>query len=148
MLQGQAEGRHHGPRQKLQDWQIIASVVAQSLHASGILQHIIRRYFAVQLSSSASSQRRQQMQLEPFTTVMRHALRPMAQPQIHADCFFAGLRLPGIAQSSEEEEVRRAGAVRISLSLCQECVVALFMVLQASQGLMDASAQGELVRRV
>ena len=26
--------------------------------------------------------------------------------------------------------------------------MALFMVLQASQGLMDASAQGELVRRV
>jgi len=96
VLQGLAEGRHQGPRQKLQDWQIIAGLVAQSLHTSGSLQHIIRRYFAVQLSSSALSQRRQHMQMEPFATVMRHALRPMAQPQIHADCFFAGLRLLGI----------------------------------------------------
>ena len=61
VLQGLTEGRHQGPRQKLQDWQIIAGLVAQSLHTSGILQHIIRRYFAVQLSSSASSQRRHQM---------------------------------------------------------------------------------------
>jgi Transposase DDE domain len=95
-LAGQAEGRHQGPRQKLLDWQIVAGLVAQCLHASGCLQHIIRRYFAVQLSSSALSQRRQHMQLKPFITVMRHALRPMALPQSHADCFFAGLRLVGI----------------------------------------------------
>ncbi len=55
------------------------------------------------------------------------------------------MAIPG---SSQDEDMRRAGAVRISFSLCQECAVALFMVLQASQGLMDASAQGELVRRV
>ena len=53
-----------------------------------------------------------------------------------------------IAESCEDEEVRRAGAVRISFSLCQEYTAALFMVLQASQGLMDSPAQAELVRRV
>jgi hypothetical protein len=95
-LAGLAEGRHQGPRQKLQNWQIIAGVVAQCLHTGGSLQHLIRRYFAVRLSSSALSQRRQHMQFEPFATVMRHALRPMAQQQIHTDCFFAGLRLVGL----------------------------------------------------
>lgn len=92
----EAEGRHQGPRQKLQDWQIITGLVAQCLHRGGCLQHIIRSYFAVQISSSALSQRRQHMQLEPFVTLMRHALRPMALPQSHADCFFADLRLVGI----------------------------------------------------
>ena len=53
-----------------------------------------------------------------------------------------------VAGSCEDEEVRRAGAVRISFSLCQEYTVALWMVLEASQGLMDAEAQGELVRWV
>jgi hypothetical protein len=80
VLRGLTEGRHQGPRQKLQDWQIIAGLAAQSLHAAGSLQHLIRRYFAVQPSSSALSQRRQHMQMEPFATVMRHALRPMAPP--------------------------------------------------------------------
>jgi hypothetical protein len=53
-----------------------------------------------------------------------------------------------IAESCEDKDVQRAGAVRISFSLCQEYTAALFMVLQASQGLMAAPAQGELVRRV
>jgi hypothetical protein len=95
-LSGQAEGHHQGPRQKLQNWQIIAGFVAQCLHTGGSLQHLISRYFTVRLSSSALSQRRQHMQFEPFATVMRHALRPMAQQQIHTDCFFAGLPLVGI----------------------------------------------------
>lgn len=90
------EGRHQGPRQKLQGWQIITGLVAQCLHRGGSLQHIMRCYFAVRVSSSALSQRRVDMQLEPFTTVMRHALRPMALQDQHPDCFFAGLRLVGI----------------------------------------------------
>ena len=93
---GLAEGRHQGPRQKLQNWQIIAGLVAQCLHTGGSLQHLIRRYFAVRLSSSALSQRRQHMQFEPSASVMRHALRSMAQQHIHTDCFFAGLRLVGL----------------------------------------------------
>lgn len=53
-----------------------------------------------------------------------------------------------VAQASKEQTVRQAAAVRISFSLCQEYTVALFMVLQASRGLMDAQAQAELVKRV
>ena len=90
------EGCHQGPRQKLLGWQIIAGLTAQCLHPCGSLQHIMRRYFAVRVSSSALSQRRAHMQLEPFITVMRHALRPMARQDRHPDCFFAGLLLVGI----------------------------------------------------
>ncbi len=90
------EQRHQGPRQKLQGWQIIVGLTAQCLHPCGSLQHIMRRYFAVRVSSSALSQRRAHMQLEPFITVMRHALRPMARQDQHPDCFFAGLLLVGI----------------------------------------------------
>lgn len=95
-LPGIVEGRHQGPPQKLQGWQIIAGLTAQCLHRCGSLQHIMLRYFAVRVSSSALSQRRVHMQLEPFTTVMRHALRPMARQDQHPGCFFAGLRLVGI----------------------------------------------------
>jgi len=115
-LAGLAEGRHQGPRQKLQNWQIIAGLVAQCLHTGGSLLRLIRRYFAVRLSSSALSQRRQYMQFEPFATVMRHALRPMAQQQIHTDCFFAGLRLGGprrhtvrFAQHAADQRRREQG---------------------------------------
>lgn len=93
---GLVEGRHQGPRQKLQGWQMVAGLAAQCLHPCGSLQHIMRRYFAVRVSSSALSQRRTHMQLEPFTTVMRHALRPLARRPQHPACFFNGLRLVGI----------------------------------------------------
>ncbi len=95
-LPGFVEGCHQGPRQKLLGWQIIAGLTAQCLHPCGSLQHIMRRYFAVRVSSSALSQRRAHMQLAPFITVMRHALRPMARQGQHPDCFFAGLLLVGI----------------------------------------------------
>lgn len=45
-------------------------------------------------------------------------------------------------------EVAAAGVVRISLSICLEYTQALWIVLSASQGLMDQAAQRELVRRM
>lgn len=74
----------------------MAGLVAQSLHSTGSLEQIIQRYLAVKLSRSALSQRRRHMQFEPFATVMRHALKPMAREEAHAGCFFAGLRLVGM----------------------------------------------------
>ena len=118
-LAGLAEGRHQGPRQKLQNWQIIAGLVAQCLHTGGSLQHLIRRYFAVRLSSSALSQRRQHMQFEPFATVMRHALRPMAQQQIHTDCFFAGLRLVELGTHAPLAAAMQLGPMSEKV-LCQQ----------------------------
>jgi hypothetical protein len=37
--------------------------------------------------------------------------------------------------------------LRISFTLCQDCTEALFLMLQASQRLMNAPAQAELVRQ-
>jgi hypothetical protein len=45
-------------------------------------------------------------------------------------------------------EVQKAGVVRISLSICLEQTLALWIVLSAAQGLMDQAAQSELVRRM
>lgn len=45
-------------------------------------------------------------------------------------------------------EVQAAVGVRISLSICLEQTQALWLVLSAAQGLMDAAAQRELVRRM
>lgn len=45
-------------------------------------------------------------------------------------------------------EVQAAGVQRISLSICLEQTQALWLVLSAAQGLMDAAAQRELVRRM
>ena len=45
-------------------------------------------------------------------------------------------------------EVEAAGAVHISLSICLEYTQALWIVLSASQGLMEKAAQQELVRRM
>jgi|GEM_PF-446818 len=45
-------------------------------------------------------------------------------------------------------EIQQQAAIRISLSVCKEHIMALFLVLQAGKGLMNAGAQAELVRRV
>jgi hypothetical protein len=44
--------------------------------------------------------------MERFVTIMRHALRPMARPQIHADCFFADLRLLGIDEEIFDKQLK------------------------------------------
>lgn len=45
-------------------------------------------------------------------------------------------------------EIAEAGAVRISFGLCYHYITALYMVLAASDGLMSAAAQAELIERV
>nr|WP_326530180.1 IS4 family transposase [Rhodoferax sp.] len=47
------------------------------------------------LSEAALSFRRQKMKLQPFLTLMHHALRPLAVEAQHSGCFFKGLRLLG-----------------------------------------------------
>ena len=45
-------------------------------------------------------------------------------------------------------EIADAGAVRISFGLCYHYITALYLVLAASDGLMSAAAQAELIERV
>jgi hypothetical protein len=50
----------------------------------------------VSLSDSALSQRRENPGVEPFASVVAHALRPLAEADRHGGCFFKKLRLLGI----------------------------------------------------
>ncbi len=90
------EGRHQGPRQKILDWQILVGLIAHQVHFHGCFSARIRQLFGVSLSDSALSQRRDRLGLEPFESVVRHALRPLAETEKHGGCFFKGLRLTGI----------------------------------------------------
>jgi hypothetical protein len=56
-------------------------------------------------------------------------------------------RLAAAAQSSDAE-VQSAGALRISFSVCHEMTVALWMVLQAAPGIIDAATQALLIEGV
>lgn len=53
-----------------------------------------------------------------------------------------------VAALAPAAEVRQAGAVRISLAMCHQHTVALWMTLQAAQGLLDEATQAELIVRV
>lgn len=50
----------------------------------------------LEIKDSSLSQRRQRMGLEPFSWIMRHALKPLADRRSHGSCFYKGLRLCGI----------------------------------------------------
>ena len=89
------DGVHRGPRRKIQDWQIVAGMVVHALGGQGSLAHHIALHLRLRLSEAALSLRRQKMQMQPFFTIMRHALRPLAEQSKHPDCFFKGLRLVG-----------------------------------------------------
>lgn len=93
---GMREGPHQGPRQLVEGWQLLVGLVAHQLASQGCLGRCFMRWFGVQVSDSALSQRRTRTGVELFAQVARAALRPLAQEQSHPGCFFAGLRLVGI----------------------------------------------------
>lgn len=88
--------RHQGPRRKILTWQIIVGLIAHSLPFAGRFSQCLRHFFDMTLSDSALSQRRQQLGADIFLLIMRETLRPLADAQLHAGCFFQGLRLLGI----------------------------------------------------
>lgn len=88
--------RHQGPRRKLLTWQIIVGLIAHTLPFAGRFSQCLRHFFGMSLSDSALSQRRQQLGADIFLLIMRETLRPLADAQLHPDCFFGGLRLLGI----------------------------------------------------
>ncbi len=88
--------RHQGPRRKIFDWQIIVGLIAHSLPFAGRFSQCLRHFFGMTLTDSALSQRRQQLGEDIFLLIMRETLRPLADANVHAACFFAGLRLLGI----------------------------------------------------
>ena len=88
-------GGHRGPRRKIQDWQIQAGMIIHMLLPQGALAQCIWQHLHLRVSDAALSLRRQQMKLQPFLTILAHALRPLAVVAEHPECFFKGLRLVG-----------------------------------------------------
>lgn len=86
---------HRGPKRKLLDWQLQLAMILHMLQAQGSLAQCVGQYLGLQISGAALSLRRQKMKLQPFLTIMKAALRPLAQPERHPACFFCGLRLVG-----------------------------------------------------
>lgn len=86
---------HRGPKRRLQDWQLQLGLIIHLLQPIGTLAHCVRQHLRLSLSDAALSLRRQKMKLQPFLTLMQHALRPLAVEAQHACCFFKGLRLVG-----------------------------------------------------
>jgi hypothetical protein len=89
------ESKHRGPRRKIQDWQIVAGLVIRVFCGSGALASHVARHLRLRISDAALSMRRQKMSMQPFFTILKHALRPLCEESKHPDCFFKGLRLIG-----------------------------------------------------
>ena len=94
--QAREEGRHQGPRQKILQWQLLVGLIAQQVQFHGCVAANFAALFGVDITDAALSQRRAKLGIEPFASVVRHALRPLAEAHRHPGCFFAGLRLLGL----------------------------------------------------
>ena len=85
-----------GPSPKLCASQLLSALVYHVMAGAGVFSDHVRELFHVEIKDSSLSERRQRMGFEPFAWLMRHALRPMADPGQDPSCFYKGLRLCGI----------------------------------------------------
>jgi len=85
-----------GPKPKLCASQLLISFVYHVMVGSGAFSEHVFKIFGVSIKDSSLSGRRQRMGFEPFAWLMKHALRPMADPERNLGCFYKGLRLCGI----------------------------------------------------
>jgi len=93
------EGSHQGPRQRVQNVQIVAALIGLFVHLEGSLAQIMMRLYHMPISDSALSQRRARMGSELFEQIARRVLGPLADAQRHSSAFFKGLLLTGIDAS-------------------------------------------------
>lgn len=124
------DGVHRGPRRKLQDWQLQMGLIIHLLQPIGTFADCVRQHLRLSLSDCALSLRRQKMKLQPFLTLMHHALSPLAAEAQQASCFFKGLRLvghdgtqfsvantPAVLQVMRKAKTRRAEAAFAKVGL-------------------------------
>lgn len=86
---------HRGPKRKIENWQIQVALIIHMVQPHGTLAMCVWQYLGLKISDVCLSLRRRKMTLQPFLTIMRTALQPLAQETLHSACFFAGLRLVG-----------------------------------------------------
>jgi hypothetical protein len=89
-----------GPRArsapKLPAAKLISGLIYPQLQEGGTLAQNSGRLHGIQRSDSAHAQRRQLLPLELFEQILSTALSPLADPSIHAECFFHSYRLVGV----------------------------------------------------
>lgn len=92
--------REHGPTarrpRKRSSGQVVSDLVFHQLHQDGTLAQHGAMLGGETISDSAYAQRRELLPQELFTSILSAGLAPLAEPERHADAFFAGWRLVGV----------------------------------------------------
>jgi hypothetical protein len=116
---------------KISAWQLLVAMLAQVFAGSGTLVLHVRRMTDMSLSSAALALRRRTAGWPVFASILRAALRPMADALRHPGAFYGGLRLvaldatehslvntPAILGSLKKAAARRACAAFAKLRTC------------------------------
>ena len=92
--------QNHAPQPrtapKLTATQVVTGLVYHQLHPSGTLAQNAGLLYETGMSDSAFSQRRRGLPLCLCEQIAATALRPMADPVVHPEAFYHGLRLVGV----------------------------------------------------
>lgn len=75
---------------------VVATTVCHELQPHGTQAEHLFQLTGRSLTDGALSLRRQQLNAAVFPSVMEAALRPLADPKQHPECFYRGLRLLGL----------------------------------------------------
>jgi hypothetical protein len=87
---------------KLGATELVQSLIFHQLCPGGTLARHGTQLHGVAMSDAAYARRRARLPVQMFEALMDAALSPLADPQLHPQCFFAGYRVVGIdgSQSS------------------------------------------------
>jgi Transposase DDE domain len=85
-----------GPQPKLSASQLLVSFVYHAMVGTGVFSEHVLKISGVSIKDSSLSERRQRIGVGPFAWLMKHALKPMADPARDPSCFYKGWRLCGI----------------------------------------------------
>jgi hypothetical protein len=115
----QEECRNRGPRgggkPKLSGWQWLMGKVFHVMAGTGTFADHVKQVTGISISDSALSQRGASFGWELVAATLSTALRPLADPSIHADAFHRGLRLialDGTRMDLRNTVAMKAGAVK------------------------------------
>lgn len=99
------------PRVSLQD--LLAALTFHVMQPAGTLGQHFDQLFEDALSDSACADRRQRLPWQVFADLMRHVLRPRAQPRRNPEAFWRGWRLLGL--DGTQFSVQNTPAVTLTL---------------------------------
>ena len=144
-----------GPKPKLSARDLVTSLVYHVMNGAGILSQHVHQLLGVDIKDSSLSQRRQRIGFEPFSWLMKNALRPLADQTLDEGSFYKGLRLCGIDGSKwsvtntpqvlgamTKASSRRFEAAFAKVQMCVLVELGIHNPLAAALGLKD---EGEWV---